>query len=219
MKTADVFSAVAFDMDGLMFNTEDVYWNAADRLLGRRGHRYTRELSDLIMGRPPEFCFTTFKERFGLAESWRELQKESEDIFLDLLRHGFTTMPGLDVLLEHLEKHAIPKCICTSSAHRIADTVLARDGMIDRFRFLLTAEEITHGKPHPEVYLRAAETFGIAAKEMVVLEDSTAGIQAARSAGAYAVAVLAEHNRQNDYSHASLVVEALDASEVLGLFE
>ena len=76
--------AVAFDMDGLMFETESVYWKSADILLGRRGHKYTQELCDATMGRPPECTFRLFIERFAFPEDWRTLQRESEDIFIEL---------------------------------------------------------------------------------------------------------------------------------------
>ena len=63
--------AVAFDMDGLMFETESVYWKSADILLGRRGHKYTQELCDATMGRPPECTFRLFIERFAFPEDER----------------------------------------------------------------------------------------------------------------------------------------------------
>lgn len=215
---ATPYAAVAFDMDGLMFDTEDVYWKAADALLKRRGFAYTQELCDRIMGRPPEYCFTQFKEHFSLPESWQELQQESEDLFLQLLDDGFSMMPGLPELLAYLEKRGIPKGICTSSAARVAGEVLQRYQMPPRFQFIMTAEDITRGKPDPQIYLRAAERFGIEPGRMVVLEDSVAGIAAATAAGTLAVAVLAEHNRKNDYSQAALVVERLDDPRILALF-
>ncbi|HBT76295.1 MAG TPA: HAD family phosphatase [Planctomycetaceae bacterium] len=212
-------SAVAFDMDGLMFDTEDVYWKAADALLRRRGHAYTQELCDEIMGRPPEHCFRRFKEMFSLPETWRQLQRESEDLFLEFLDDGFALMPGLETLLELLERRRIPKGICTSSAERVVREVLRRYSMRERFDFVLTAEDITHGKPAPEVYLKAAGKFGVVPRSMLVLEDSVAGIRAAVEAGAYAVAVRAHHNRRNDFSHADLVVESLDDPGITALVD
>ena len=83
--------AVAFDMDGLMFETESVYYRAAETLLSRRGYHYTQSLCDEVMGRPPEYCFRRFIEVFSLPEDWRALQKESEDIFIELLKDGYWT--------------------------------------------------------------------------------------------------------------------------------
>ncbi len=210
--------AVAFDMDGLMFDTEDVYWKAADALLRRRGHEYTQELCNAVMGRPPKFCFELFKERFDLPETWQELQEESEDLFLRFLDDGFSTMPGLDELLSFLESRNIPKGICTSSAIRVVDEVLRRKEMKPRFQFVLTAEDIVHGKPNPEIYQKAAKKFNVDPVTMLVLEDSVAGSRAARDAGAVSVVVLADHNRDGDFQAAHAIVDSLDSPTVLALF-
>jgi HAD superfamily hydrolase (TIGR01509 family) len=210
--------AVAFDMDGLMFDTEDTYWKAASALLARRGKVYTDELNYAVMGRPPRFCFELFKETFGFPESWEELQRESEDFFLEFLDDGFSTMPGLYELLELLEQRNIPKGICTSSAIRVVSEVLRRKDFFKRFDFVLTAEDITQGKPHPEIYLKAAAQFGIEPSEMLVLEDSIAGCQAAHSAGAFGIAVLAKHNAHCTFPDAKKIASALDDPQIMELF-
>jgi len=211
--------AVAFDMDGLMFDTEDIYWKAAEALLRRRGKVYTDELSNAIMGRPPRYSFELFKETFDFPETWQELQKESENFFLEFLDNGFSTMPGLYELLEHLEQRNIPKGICTSSVFRIVSEVLRRKDMKRRFEFVLTAEDIMQGKPDPEIYLKAAARFGIAPSEMLVLEDSTAGCQAAHRAGAFGIAVRALHNAHCSFDEAKKVVPRLDDPQIMQLFD
>ena len=210
--------AVAFDMDGLMFDTEDVYTKAATALLARRGKVYTEELFYAIMGRTPKFSFELFKTTFGFPETWQELQRESEDLFLEFLDDGFSTMPGLHELLEHLERQNIPKGVCTSSVKRVASEVLRRKDFVKRFDFVLMSEDITQGKPDPEIYLKAAERFGIDPSEMLVLEDSVAGCQAARRAGAFGIAVRAEHNAHCTFAEAKSVVSSLDDPQIMGLF-
>ena len=207
--------AVAFDMDGLMFDTEDVYWKAASALLARRGFEYTPEINAAIMGRTPQFCFEFFKTRFSLPETWQELQKESEDLFLDFLAEGYSAMPGLYELLDVLEEKGIPKAICTSSAQRVVTEVLRHDDLASRFQFVLTAKDISRGKPDPEIYLKAAELFGVEPADMMVLEDSEAGCRAATAAGAFSVVVVAHHNAQGDFSPAHLTVAALNSPAVL----
>lgn len=214
MSSPSKIRAVAFDLDGLMFDTEDVYWKAADTLLRRRGHAYTQELCNAIMGRPPKDCFILFKETYDLPETWEELQEESEDIFLEKLDEGYSPMPGLFELLDRLEAHDIPKGICTSSAIRVVSEVLGRHDLPKRFEFIMTAEDITKGKPDPEIYLKAASRFGILPEEMMVLEDSLAGSKAALVAGANPVVILAEHNRELDFSHLDKVFDSLNAPQI-----
>ena len=207
--------AVAFDMDGLMFETESVYWKSASELLRRRGFEYTQALCDEIMGRPPEYCFRRFIELFGLRETWKELQEEDEDLFIHFLSEGYSTTPGLLELLDELERRSIPRCVCTSSAARVANEVLKKHEVYKRFNFILTCEDVTKGKPDPEVYLKAATRFGVNPSSMLVLEDSAAGRLSAKSAGCPCCLLRAQHNLHMNFDGADAVVERLDAPEVL----
>ena len=212
--------AVAFDLDGLMFNTEDVYWKAGVELMRRRGRKYDKALSDAVMGRPPQYCFETFIRWHSLDDTWEDLRDESEEIFIDLLDDGVSPMPGLLKLLDALETAGIPKAICTSSSRTVLTTVLAPFEMESRFQFTLTAADITQGKPHPEIYLKAAGRFGVPPAEMLVLEDSQAGCKSAAAAGSFAVAVPGDLSQDHDFSFASLVIESLEDGrlyEALGL--
>ncbi len=203
------FLAVVFDMDGLMFNTEAVYWEVGSELLARRGLVFTPELNAAIMGRPPQPCFETIIRWHNLDENWWELAAESEELFLEKLSGRLEPMPGLFVLLEALEAAAIPKAICTSSSGRVVERILSEFNLGPRFLFTLSAEDVVAGKPNPEIYLKAARLFGISPPEMVVLEDSQTGCQAASGAGAFTVAVPGDHSRDQDFSCADLVVGSL----------
>ena len=213
-------TAVVFDMDGLMFNTEDVYYQVGCRLLERRGHLFTDALSDAMMGRPPQPSFELMIQWHNLSDTWQQLADESEEIFLELLDGYLAPMPGLLTLLQALEAAGIPKAICTSSSRRCLEAVLACRNLEPRFQFTLTSEDIVHGKPNPEIYQKAAARFGIPPQRMLVLEDSQVGCTAAASAGSFAVAVPAAHSRNHDFGVASLVIDSLADPrlyEVLGL--
>ncbi len=219
-RTPPPVQAVAFDLDGLMFNTEEVYFRVGAELMRRRGKQYSKQLSDAVMGRPPQVCFETMVRWHGLDNRWEELAAESETIFIEFLAQGVEPMPGLLGLLDALESARIPKAICTSSSPTVVSAVLGRFQMQPRFAFVLTAADITHGKPHPEIYLLAASRFGVEPARLVVLEDSQTGCRSAVDAGTLAVAVPAGLSSDHDFSFASMVVESLaDARlyEVLGL--
>lgn len=207
--SADHFLAVVFDMDGLMFNTEDIYFLVGDELLKRRGRRFSRELSDAMMGRPPLASFEIMIEWHRLSDSPESLVGESEDLFIEMIQGRIQPMPGLMELLDALERHAVPKAIATSSSRRTLRAVLGCFNMEPRFHFTLTADDITQGKPHPEIYLLAAERFGIPAERMVVLEDSENGCRAAAAAGAFTVAVPAPHSARHDFSSARMSITGL----------
>ena len=211
--------AVVFDMDGLMFNTEDVYWDVGMELLRRRGYCYSRELSDAMMGRPPQSCFDVMIRWHSLKDTWQDLAAESEEIFLGLLDQHLAPMPGLMELLEALEQAGIGKAIGTSSSRCSLEAILSRFALQPRFRFTLTAEDITCGKPDPEIYLLAAARFGIPPREMLVLEDSHTGCRSAAAAGAMVAAVPGAHSASQDFSAAGLVLSSLADRRLYELLE
>ncbi|MFZ5833618.1 MAG: HAD family hydrolase [Planctomycetota bacterium] len=212
--------AVTFDMDGLMFNTEDVYTLVGTELLGRRGYEFTSELKNAMMGIPPQPTFEMMIRWHDLTDTWEVLRDESNTIFLDILHEHLALMPGLEQLLGALEAAGVSKGIATSSGRQLTTACLAAFALEPRFRFVLTSEDIHHGKPDPEIYLLAAERHGVRPEEMLVLEDSHNGCKAAAAAGAYAVAVPGPHSLTHDFSMARLMIESLADPrlfEVLGL--
>ena len=119
-------------------------------------------------------------------------------------------MPGALRLLDDLQSAGIPVAVATSATREYADNVLSRLGIKDRFRFILTAEDIHRGKPDPEIYLLAAKRLGLAPELVMVLEDSANGCRAAVAAGAFTVAVPNRHTRDHNLSGARFVAETLD---------
>ena len=209
--------AVVFDLDGLMFNTEDIFCLTGTELLRRRGKTATRELFDRMMGRRPPEAFQVMIEMMELTESFDELLPESELIFHELLEKHLQPMPGLFQLLACIESRGLPKGVATSSRRNYLEQMLARFELLDRFHTTLTAEDVTHGKPHPEIYLKAADRLEIEAGEMLVLEDSQAGTQAAAAAGAVVISVPHDHSREHNFSPAHAVAGQLNDAVVLDL--
>ena len=205
-----IFQAVAFDMDGLMFNTEDLYDEVGDTLLQRHGQRFTRELKLEMMGRTGREALAIMKQRCDLPQTVDELLNEVRQIFSKLLPGRIEMMPGLSALLFFLERNKIPKCVATSSHRQFAIEALGCFDLEPRFEFLLTAEDVQNGKPAPDVYLKAAEQLGVKPAELLVLEDSEIGSRAAAAAGAFTIAVPTSHSVDGDFSHVNHVVDSLN---------
>ncbi|MCA9033301.1 MAG: HAD-IA family hydrolase [Planctomycetaceae bacterium] len=212
-----VIRAVVFDMDGIMFNTEDLFHLTGHELMRRRGKVATPELFHAMMGRRAHDAFTAMINMMQLTETIPELQEESEAIFDDLLSKHLDTMPGLHELLETIEQQDIPKGVATSSDRRYLERLLNQFDLLPRFDMTLTAEDVTQGKPHPEIYLTAASRLGVDPHEMLVLEDSENGTKAAAAAGAHIVSVPHDHSRHHDFSVAKAVVPQLNHDYVMNL--
>ena len=211
--------AVVFDLDGLMLNTEDVFHLTGHELLRRRNKVATQELFNLMMGRRANESFLAMKEHMQLQETVEALAIESWQIFDSLLDAHLGLMPGLSELLDRIELSGLPKGVATSSDRKYLQRMLGRFGLYERFQMSLTAEDVTHGKPHPEIYQKAAERIGVAPHEMLVLEDSEAGTNAAAEAGAHIISVPHAHSRHMDFSRAKAVATSLVDPVILSLLQ
>lgn len=214
-----VIRAVVFDLDGLMFNTEAVFTHAGTELLRRRGKSPPPDLFHRMMGRRPVEGFQVMIDLMGLTETIDELVAESEQIFSVMLEERLAPMPGLYELLDVIDQRGLPKGVATSSPRRYLLNLLHRFGLAARFAVTLTAEDVSRGKPHPEIYLTAAERLGVRPSEMLVLEDSEAGTRAAAAAGAHIISIPHEFSSAQDFSLARAIARSLTDPVILGLLE
>jgi HAD superfamily hydrolase (TIGR01509 family) len=212
--------SVVFDLDGLMIDSEPLFEESARRLLARRGVALQRPVLRAMMGSPARQALQVFRDGHGLTETVEELRIESSQLFHEILgEERVKLLPGVVELLERLEKKGIPRAIATSSSRRYLERVLTPYGLLEHFAFSLTCDDVTHGKPHPEIYEKAAARFGHAAAEMVVLEDSPNGLRAAKAAGARCVIVPHALVPLDDLEGADGIVSNLMAAELLELLQ
>jgi HAD superfamily hydrolase (TIGR01509 family) len=201
--------AVVFDLDGLLFNTEELYQHVGTEILKRRGYKFSPELLNAMMGRPQRDALKMMIDHHMLDDTIAQLGLETEQIFAKLLDAELAPMPGVAPLLDALEEARIPKAIATSSNRRFTRNVLSRFDWESRFEFLLTGEDVTKGKPDPEIYQTAVQKLNLPPHEVMVLEDSQNGCRAAVDAGTVAVAVPGGLSSAHDFSGAAFVADTL----------
>jgi HAD superfamily hydrolase (TIGR01509 family) len=197
MPKTSPLQAVVFDLDGLMFNTEILYQQVGGELLRRRGKRFEADLLDQIMGRRTHVALQMMIDWHGLSDTVETLTAESAQIFSVILDTQLAQMPGLSELLDALEMAGLRKAIATSSVRAFTE------------RVLLTAEDVSEGKPDPEIYQTAAKRLKLEPRQIMVLEDSHNGCRAAIAAGTFAVAVPGSHSRAHDFDGAKLIADGL----------
>ncbi len=202
--------AVAFDLDGLMFDTEALFFQVARDMLADRGKVFTHEIMAAMIGRQAVIAYPAMKAMAELDDSPEDLLAEARSRFFARLDSAVHPTPGLFALLEHLERRNLPRAVCTSSRRLYAEGLLERHGLAKHFQFTLCAEDVTRSKPDPEIYLSAASRFGIDPASLMVLEDSPAGVASARAAGAFTVGIPHDHSPSTGLEAADQIVPRLD---------
>jgi HAD superfamily hydrolase (TIGR01509 family) len=186
-------SAVLFDMDGLLVDTEPAWMRAERAVVAELGGDSWDEADQrAILGLSLPLAIGYLKQRTGSAASAEEIGDRLVDLFLAELDGGSIRMqPGAAELVAEVAEARIPYALVSASVRRIMTLVMAHmiDHGVPAFDVSVAGDEVARGKPDPEPYLRAASELGIDIERAVVLEDSPNGVQAGWAAGATVVAV------------------------------
>ncbi|MCM2374465.1 HAD family phosphatase [Rhodopirellula sp. ICT_H3.1] len=196
-------------MDGLLFDTERIYFRVGDVVLQRRGYRFSNELQTRMMGRVGLSAIAEMIAFHQLDDAPDELLAESNTVYGELLLEHLRPMPQLDQWMQRLRDSGVPFGVATSSQRQFVEMILPTTQWHDQLAFVLTGDDVTHGKPHPEMYLKAASAMSISPDNMLVLEDSGNGAAAAVAAGAITVAVPNEHTRDQAFDGVHLIAQSL----------
>ncbi|PQO29390.1 HAD family hydrolase [Bremerella cremea] len=211
--------AVVFDMDGTILNTEMLYPKVSAEILRRRGLNLTQDLTDAMMGRPAPVAFQAMIDWHDLADTIQILERESEEIFADILEVSLGLMPGFTELFKSLKDSRYPLAVCTSASRSTALDLLSRFNITPDLDFVIGGDEVQHGKPHPEIYLTAASRLAVSPQEIAVFEDSETGCRAAIDAGTHAIAVPGDHSRKHTFDGAQLIADTLHDQRIYDLLK
>lgn len=203
-----------FDMDGLLLNTEDLYTEAQQEVVGRYGKKFTWDLKAKTMGMKAGPASKLVVETLGLEGQMTGQQFLSErELILHKTFSSASLMPGAERLLRHFHKVGIPICLATSSDafNFNLKTTNHKPLFNEVFHHKVTGDMIEHGKPAPDIFLHAAKQFDPAAdpKTCLVFEDAPNGVKAGKAAGMSVVMVPDSNMEAKDTQLADEVLTSL----------
>jgi len=203
---------IIFDMDGVLIDARDWHYEALNRALAIFGCEISRHDHLVTYDGLPTM------KKLEILSSSANLPKQLHG-FINELKQKFTmdiTMTKCSPTFCHeyaiskLKNHGYRMAVCSNSIRDTMSSMLSKAALIDYFDFYLSNQDVTKSKPHPEIYLKAIERFGVLPNECLVLEDNINGIRAATEAGVNVMEI--SQVSDVNYANISKFIQTLDSS-------
>ncbi|OAM77560.1 HAD family hydrolase [Devosia elaeis] len=183
------FHAAIFDMDGTLLDTEAVFRDIVYDVCTELGFEMTEAVHRSMVGSSHERTNQLLIEAYGVAFPYALFDEKCRVTMRERSHAGVPVKPGAREFILDLRERGIPTAVATSSRNPHAAHHLGAAGLLDLFETVVTRDDVTNPKPHPEPYLTAAKRLGIDPVHCLALEDSHAGVRAAHAAGMQTIMV------------------------------
>lgn len=178
-----MIKGAVFDMDGLMFDSERLVYETWQMMMDELGFEYNLEIFKNTIGLRTDMAESYYNSLYGERFCYQPLKQRSREIFLKRVsEEGVPIKKGLVDLLEFLKSNNLKIAVATSTSAQTAHKIIRMAGVYDYFDAFVCGDDVRNGKPHPEVFLTAAERLSLPPTECVAFEDSINGIKSAHSA-------------------------------------
>ncbi|WP_371530500.1 HAD family phosphatase [Streptomyces sp. NBC_01283] len=201
-------TSVIFDLDGTLVDSEPNYYEASRELLAEHGIEYTWADNEQYVGIGTQETLATWKDRYGIGVPVAELLTELDRRYLALARADTHVFPEMRKFVERLHGAGVPMAVASGSSRAAIEAILSGTGLDALLTTVVSADEVAHGKPAPDVFLAAAALLGADPADCVVLEDAAPGATAAIAAGMRCIAIpyVAAHADEPAFASAGLLL-------------
>ena len=209
--------AVLFDMDGVIVDTEPLHHKAYYKMFEENGIIVKEELYQSFTGQTTHHVCSQLKDIFDLKKSPEALVQTKRRYFKHYFDHDpdFDLLPGVKDLIRFYHENGIKLILASSASRNTINWVLSRFDLDRYFMDRISGAELKASKPHPEIFMKAAQMAGESLENCIVIEDSTNGIKAARSAGIYCIAYRSLHSKNQDYTLADRLIDDFSKAKIL----
>lgn len=202
--------AIIFDLDGTVLSDEDEYGEAFARVLRKLGVDVKSSYPHTGgIGVEENWLLFIKKYKIKTTKSIEELAQDTQNEYYKLIPR-ITIKKGFEDFVNEIRELGIKTALATSNSWPAVKKLFERFGISDYFDCVITAEEVVRKKPDPEIFLLSAEKLGVASESCLVIEDSAAGVEAARAAGMKVVAIAHNETHAETLKKANLVIEDFD---------
>ncbi len=181
-------AAVLWDMDGTLVDSEHYWLSSEQELADSVGRVWTEQDGLNMIGMSLYDSSRLIKQKLELEASTQEIIDRLTNSVISKLETSLPWRPGAETILRELKAAGIPTALVTMSMRRNAIAVVDRMGF-DAFDLVIAGDDVQHGKPHPEPYLKAAEALGVNIEDCIAFEDSISGLHSAEASGAIAIGI------------------------------
>ncbi|MGW6297084.1 HAD family hydrolase [Streptomyces sp. NPDC055058] len=182
--------SVIFDLDGTLVDSEPNYYEAGRRTLAEYGvPDFSWDEHERYVGISTRETIADWRERYGLRAPAEEILAVKNRHYLELAGSTTRAYPEMRAFVDVLAAEGVPMAVASGSSPEAIEAILAVTGLDARLSTVVSAEEVAHGKPAPDVFLEAARRIGADPADCVVLEDAAPGAAAAHAAGMHCVAI------------------------------
>lgn len=201
--------AVLFDMDGVIVDTEPLHKKAYYKTFEDLGIEVSDEFYASFTGASTKKVCERLIEKFDLKESHEEITAIKRKYFKYLFDHDqdFDLIPGVLSLIQHYHSNGVKLVLASSASNNTINWVFERFQLDPYFVGKISGADLQESKPHPEIFIKAAEIAGEPRENCMVIEDSTNGILAAHRSEIFCAAYKSLHSKQQDYTLANVVVD------------
>ena len=202
------YRAVVFDLDGVLWDGEPLYHEAFNVVLRPLGHTVSQEDYTNIIGHSVEAAWDWVIGHFGLVELRDEFVRQYDEAVLQMLAEPVEPLPGVRELIDELHRRRVPVGLASASLRQWVDATIRGLGLEDAFGVTVSASEVEHAKPAPDLYLKAAAGLGVPPEQCVAVEDTGAGLASAKAAGMFGIQTRASSTALPPLPAADMVIEA-----------
>lgn len=208
--------AVLFDMDGVIVDTEPLHRKAYFKTFDQLEVAVSEDLYTSFTGASTKRVCETLINTFSLSHSHEDIALIKRAHFKDYFYNDeeFDLIPGVRELIQHYYDNGITLILASSATMTTINMVFEKFGLEKYFSGKISGADLNESKPHPEIFIKAAEMSGQNAENCMVIEDSTNGILAAHRANIFCAAYKSFHTHNQDYSLANMVVSDYSELEV-----